>query len=314
MLKTKSLVASALAFAAIFSSCIGNEKSTTFAQQINESESKSLSLYDQYHNDTFRGNNITKYYDDGSLFKRIQNDFEDLYIGDYIEKNGITWRIAGFNLQLGKESVFASEILLTKPHICIVPDQCLGGEQKMSDLSPEKEIIPEFFGLYNREFLKPSSKETGYSESYMVRKAIDYAYCKYVDPVFGDHIMPYSAWLSNRSKSTGYEKWARHIDLMSSSQIGDDHWDIKENEKYLGNILPLFKLRPWFASIEFVETKKSKPDQPIEYWLRDGDSDGYYFAVEGGCETRSTDGVAIPRVASRPAFMKAGIRPYFYIY
>jgi hypothetical protein len=285
MLKTKSLVASALAFAAIFSSCIGNEKSTTFAQQINESESKSLSLYDQYHNDTFRGNNITKYYDDGSLFKRIKNDFEDLYIGDYIEKNGITWRIAGFNLQLGKESVFASESLVTEPHICIVPDQCLGG------------LLRGNFGMDRPGELLDN-------------------YCRYVEPVFGeDHILPHFSWRLKSSEPTGDVKLIRFIDLMSSSQIGDDHWCInKENEKYLGNILPLFKLRPWFASTNFVETKKSKPDQPIEYWLRDRNSYGYYIAVEGGCKTRSTDGVDIPRITVRTALTKAGIRPYFYIH
>jgi len=55
-----------------------------------------------YHNGIYRGANITKYLTDETLWKRINGSggyklFEDLYLGDYITANGISYVIADFD-------------------------------------------------------------------------------------------------------------------------------------------------------------------------------------------------------------------------
>ena len=53
------------------------------------------------HNAIFRGEDVTKYLDDSSLWERISSgEFTDLFIGDYFQKDGVKYRIAGFDYYL----------------------------------------------------------------------------------------------------------------------------------------------------------------------------------------------------------------------
>ena len=76
-----------------------------------------------FHNSIFRGKDVTSYFDDGSLFTRISSgNFNDLYVGDYVIKNNIAWRIAGFDVYYNKGNPNSG---LTTHHAIIVPDKHL---------------------------------------------------------------------------------------------------------------------------------------------------------------------------------------------
>ena len=48
--------------------------------------------------------------------------FDDLYVGDYIVKNNVTWRIAGFDLHYSNKGYETQMV----HHAVIVPDDSLG--------------------------------------------------------------------------------------------------------------------------------------------------------------------------------------------
>ncbi len=69
------------------------------------------------HRNTYRGKDITRYYTDGSLYTRISNgSFEDIYVGDYIIANDVTWIIADLDNYL-----YTGDTQLTKHHATIIP-------------------------------------------------------------------------------------------------------------------------------------------------------------------------------------------------
>ena len=66
---------------------------------------------------TYRGKDITSYYTDGSLYEMISNGtFDDIYVGDYINANGVTWLIADIDNYL-----YSGDTPLTKHHATIIP-------------------------------------------------------------------------------------------------------------------------------------------------------------------------------------------------
>lgn len=77
------------------------------------------------HRNVFRGKNLGEFITDEQLAAIRDGSFDDLYVGDYWEINGLRYRIADINYWKGvgyQESV-------QKPHILIVPDTALGSGQ-----------------------------------------------------------------------------------------------------------------------------------------------------------------------------------------
>lgn len=91
----------------------------------------------QAHNAIFRGKNLTDIYTEDELSAKIQaNDWSDLYIGDYIEKEITTeyggtekvrLRFAHFDYFLG-----TGDTEITKHHIVMVPEDCFITLAKMN--------------------------------------------------------------------------------------------------------------------------------------------------------------------------------------
>ena len=93
-----------------------------------------------FHNSIFRGRDITSYLTDGSLWDRIKGTngyslFEDLFIGDYFNKNSVIWRICHFDYWLntgdtywndksGSSNPYTLNYSSTH-HIVIMPDSNL---------------------------------------------------------------------------------------------------------------------------------------------------------------------------------------------
>lgn len=233
-----------------------------------------------FHNSIFRGKDITSYLTDGSLYTRISNGtFEDLFVGDYIIKNNITWRIAGFDIHLNKGD--ENNILRTH-HAVIVPDSNLTS------------------GAMNWE----GSTEGGYVASLVYQNDLPTVLTDYIIPVFGDHIIEYRALLTNGINPTGYNRmgtndgcsnshtwYSRKLDLMDECEVyGSIIWSSSGYD--CGSAytqLPLFALAP-----QYILSDEA-------YWLKDVSTSHSYASVNAsgiadGAWTASLIGV-------RPRFL-----------
>ena len=233
-----------------------------------------------YHNSIFRGKNVTSYLTDGSLFTRISNgSFEDLFVGDYIVKNNITWRIAGFDVYLHK-----GDTELTKHHAIIVPDKHLTTAQMNSS----------------------NTTVGGYVASSMYTNTLPSILDTYITPVFGSHVIEIRNLLTKGINATGYNRyginsgcsndWAwysRKVDLMNEVQVfGSIVWSSSGYETGSDNCqLPLFRLAP-----EFITNRS------YWYWLRNI-TNAFCFASVGG------NGYS----GNGSASATGGVRPCFYI-
>ena len=233
-----------------------------------------------YHNSIFRGKNVTSYLTDGSLFTRISNgSFEDLFVGDYIVKNNITWRIAGFDVYLHK-----GDTELTKHHAIIVPDKHLTTAQMNSS----------------------NTTVGGYVASSMYTNTLPSILDTYITPVFGSHVIEIRNLLTKGINATGYNRyginsgcsndWAwysRKVDLMNEVQVfGSIVWSSSGYETGSDNCqLPLFRLAP-----EFITNRS------YWYWLRNITNASCFADVN-----------AIGHSGDHHASATGGVRPCFYI-
>ena len=232
-----------------------------------------------FHNSIFRGKDITSYLTDGSLYTRISNGtFEDLFVGDYIIVNNITWRIAGFDIHLNK----GDDPLITH-HAVIVPDSNLTSEVMASEASPVG----------------------GYVKSIVYSTALPTVLTNYITPVFGNHIIEYRALLTNEINPYGYNRtginngcsttnswYSRKLDLMDECEVYGSV--IYSSSGYdCGTAypqLPLFALAPQYIPSDG------------EYWLKDVSSSESYASV-------TASGMADKNWADS----SAGVRPRFFI-
>ena len=232
-----------------------------------------------FHNSIFRGKNVTKYYDDGTLYTRISSgSFDDLFVGDYIIKNNITWRIAGFDVYLHK-----GDTEMTKHHAIIVPDT----------------------NLTTAQMNATNTTNGGYVGSNMYKTTLPSVLSTYITPVFGNHVIEYRNLLTSSLNSTGYNRfgtnsgctngwewYSRKLDLLNEVQVfGSIVWSSSGYETGSDNCqLPLFRLAP-----EFVCNR-------AWYWLRNVTTASWFAGVH-------TNGSSYNAGAAG----SGGVRPCFYI-
>lgn len=232
-----------------------------------------------FHNSIFRGKDVTAYHTDGTLYTRISSgEFDDLFVGDYIIVNSITWRIAGFDIHLNK-----GDHVLRTHHAVIVPDNSLTS------------------GAMNSE----GSTEGGYVTSLVYQNDLPTVLTNYITPVFGNHVIEYRASLTNGINPTGYNRtgkndgcsnsydlYSRKLDLMDECEVyGSAIWSSSGFD--CGSAytqLPLFALAPQYIL----------SDGP--YWLKDVSTSHSYASVNAiGMADRALTGSFI------------GVRPRFLI-
>lgn len=231
-----------------------------------------------FHNSIFRGKDVTAYHTDGTLYTRISSgEFDDLFVGDYIIVNSITWRIAGFDIHLNK-----GDQPLTIHHAVIVPD---------SNLTD---------GAMNSE----GSTEGGYVGSAVYQNDLPTVLTNYITPVFGNHVIEHRALLTNKINPTGYNRtgtndgcsnscawFSRKLDLMDECEVyGSIIWSSSGYD--CGTAypqLPLFALAPQYIPSDG------------EYWLKDISTSHSYASVNS---TGIADGAWTARlIGVRPRFL-----------
>ncbi len=261
---------------------------------------------------TYRGRNITDLYENGELFKQIQDcSFKDIYVGDYIKTNKnnheVTWLIADLNNYLHSGYTDLKEC-----HATIIPATPLY-DSKMND--------SDTTGVVDTNLkLTPLGSETekgsigAYVGSNMKQKVLPDILKNYIEPVFGkEHIISYTNLLADQSDpnrsnqngvstgdyggaSSGWAWYDSKIDLMSEVNVyGSTVWSSSgydigiDNRQYA-----IFGLKPEFIN-SYGTTRFS-------YWLK-------AVAYSTAFASVARDGVATASDASS----SLGVRPRFLI-
>ncbi len=279
--------------------------------------------YDEYisegvslRRNTYRGKDITDYYNDNSLYDMISSGrFDDIYVGDYFttakddskgESHTVTWLIADLNNYL--HSGYTD---LTENHATIIPAIILGASQ-MNDTNTT--------GVVNATLkvtMADGKEKTGvgaYVGSKMKQKVLPDILENYISPVFDGHIIEYTNLLADQmdesrssqygtnntsyvsGASSGWAWYESKIDLMSEVNVyGSTVWSSSgydigiDNRQYA-----IFKLKP-----EFIN---SYGHDCFNSWLK-------AVAYKAGFVAVHSDGRATTSEASN----RTGVRPRFLI-
>ncbi len=231
------------------------------------------------HRNTYRGKDITEYYNDGSLYTRISNgSFEDIYVGDYIIANEVTWLIADIDNYLYTGPVNKK---LIRHHLTVIPAKPLINAS-INDTDTTK-------GGYIMSQIATETLQALVSEEGVIGK------------VFKEHILTYSSTVSNAINEDGttidWNSYDRKIDLMSEMNVhGAPIWSSSgydtgiDNQQYA-----IFDLKPNFK-FSFNNSNG------FEYWLKDVVNSQQFAAI-------SYSGTANKWYASNTL----GVRPRFLI-
>ena len=235
---------------------------------------------------TYRGKDITSYYNDGSLYTMINSGtFDDIYVGDYINANGVTWLIADIDNYLN-----SGDTSLTKHHVTIIPAK----------------------PLMNLGMNETATTEGGYYNSRMAQETLPGLVNSegVIGKTFGNHIKEYRSILSNRvnteainqsggkwaGASDGWAWYSRKIDLMSEVNVyGATVWSSSGFDTGIDNRqYAIFQLKP-----EFIN---SYENAKFHYWLKSVFGATQFAGVNGGGESSFWGASSV-----------AGLRPRFLI-
>ena len=239
--------------------------------QYNEYISEGVSL----RRNTYRGKDITDYYNDKSLYEMIEScRFDDIYVGDYIkssnntENKEIIWLVADINNYL--HSGYTD---LQTCHATIIPANPIM-DAKMNESNTTGNVYS------GRELTaKDTTKRTNiasYVGSKMKQETLPSIFDTYIKPVFGENIIEYTNLLAdqydgnrsnqfgitNNGASSGWAWYDSKLDLMSEVNVyGSTVWSSSgydigiDNRQYA-----IFQLKPEFIN-SYGTTR-------FHYWLR----------------------------------------------
>lgn len=232
------------------------------------------------HNSIFRGKNLGSSVTSAQWAAIKAGMFDDLYIGDYWEINGVAWRIAAFDYYL-----HTGDTECTAHHVVIVPDA----------------------DLYTAKMNDTNTTEGGYVGSAMYKSNLAQAGTA-IESAFGAaHILSHRNYLTNAVSNgapSGGAWFDRKWDLMTERNVygnsvfapatdgTKDPWSAMHNYSVDKSQFPLFALRPDMQSTGHNWR-----------WLRDIVSAANFAGVLAG-------GLADSHGASNAA----GVRPAFCIY
>ncbi len=250
-----------------------------------EEYNKYLEAGKSLRRNTYRGKDITEYYNDGSLYEMIsKGTFDDIYVGDYIVANGVTWLIADIDNYL-----YSGDTPLTKHHATIIPA-----------------IL-----LMRTGMNETNTTEGGYIGSKMAQEILPNLISEegVIGKSFGKHIIEYKALLTNKvnieeknqtggnwlGTSNGWGWYSRKIDLMSEANVyGTTVWSSSGYDTGIDNRqYAIFQLKP-----EYIN---SYNNESFDYWLKNIASDiRFTVSYQGyaGCDWNAFDGSGV-----RPRFL-----------
>ncbi len=266
----------------------------TFTSNLSEEEyNKYIEAGKALRRNTYRGKDITSYHNNGSLYEMISSGrFDDIYVGDYINTNNVTWLVADMDnyLYSGYKEGASDEGSMNKHHLTIIPANYITTAAMNST----------------------NTTEGGYVNSAMKKSTLPNVLNTYVKPTFGSHILTYNTMLTNsvnatapsnsgsgwQGSSNGWGWYESQIDLMSEKNVyGADAFSSSAYDTGIDNRqYAIFQLKP-----EFINTNGK--GSRFSYWLKNVSSSTGFTGVSYGGISSSTN-------ASSSG---GGVRPRFLI-
>lgn len=230
------------------------------------------------HRRIFRGKNLGNSLTPGQKTAIQNGTFEDLWLGDYWEINGVKWRVADFDYWYN-----CGDTAFTSHHLVIVPETNLG-TAKMNDTSTT-------VGGYTGSKMYTTNMVTAKST---------------ITTAFGANVLTHREYLIN-TVTSGYPSagvWTDSaIDLMNEVAVYGSHvyTPAGDGTNIVKRYTNSFKQLALFAVCpKFIHQTES--GQRISYWLRDVVSDQRFARVtDYGPDTDTA------------ASLEYGIRPFFAI-
>ncbi len=235
------------------------------------------------HNAIFRGENLGSSVSAKHYKAIADGSFEDLYIGDYWQINGINYRIAAFDYYFN-----TGDTACTKHHAVIVPDTQLYTAQMHKTPS----------GSY--ESGAANTTKGGYVGTDLYKTGLDNAKTT-IKSAFAGHVLSHRLYLTNavaNGRASAGAWFDSEVDLMTEhmvygngvfSPVSDGN-SVPTNYRIDKSQLPLFMFRP-----DLISNRQW-------YWLRDVVSAAYFAGV-------TSNGYADYRLATNVH----GVRPVFLI-
>ena len=257
-----------------------------FTSRLSEEEyNKYIEAGKALHRNTYRGKDITEYYTDGSLYTRISNGtFEDIYVGDYIVANEVTWLIADIDNYL-----HTGDAQLNKHHATIIPAK----------------------PIMNVPMNATDTTEGGYANSKMATETLPNLVSNegVIGKTFGSHILEYRNLLSKHINSNAINQsggvdvgasneWAgytRKIDLMSETNVyGTIVYSSSGIDTGIDSMqYAIFALKP--------EIRLGYNGIGYNYWLKNVASSRSFAYVNG--QGISQENLASQQAVVRPRFL-----------
>jgi len=263
----------------------------TFTSNLSEEEyNKYIEAGKALRRNTYRGKDITSYHNDGSLYEMISSGrFDDIYVGDYIIANNVTWLVADIDnyLYSGYKEGATNGGALTSHHLTIIPASV----------------------LMKAPMNSTNVTEGGYLGSKMVKDTLP-TILNDIKSIFGSHIISYNTILTNAvsndsasmaglgwyGTSIGSNWTNREIDLMSEINVyGANIWSSSALDSGIDNRqFTLFQLKP-----ELINSYKGKR---ITYWLKNVSGTRTFSAVATGIDVGSYESNT-EHIGVRPRFL-----------
>ncbi len=232
-------------------------------------------------NGYYRGQSLGDTYTDAQKLAVSSGTFDDMFIGDYWEIDGIKWRIAAFDYYMGTGDDNEDVPNVIAHHVTIVPDTALAST-----------------------YMKYSGSATGgYVNSYVYTTKLPSLLID-IKTRFGDeHVLTHRSYLCNAAASSGgYQSggawYTRQIDIMSEAMAYGKIMSVMKSSNTVPiyytvdhSVLPLFRLNK--SMIHSGVERQSA-------WLRDVTNTVQFALISGY-------GNAATAVAS----ISYGIRPVF---
>lgn len=258
------------------------------------------------HNALYRGKDITSYFEDESLYARLNGTsgfkpYEDLFVGDYIRMphkvcvvgddcdgagTNIV-KIAGFNPHWKN---YWSGNTLTKPHLDLIPDRNFGDCQPMNDSAT---TVGGYKNCKMNKTIIGAPATSGKTNGTINEQLFN---------IFGSHLQTYRELVSSAMDPARYNRFGQATGASSS-------WEWIEVQAILMSEIEVYGSVVWGSSGYDIGTAKNQ--LPIfrlntadlinseYYWLRDVASAEYFCGVSDGgfanCDTADDGNYLRPR-------------------
>lgn len=203
------------------------------------------------HRRIFRGKNLGTAVSSAQRAAIQAGTFEDLWLGDYWEINGIIWRIADFDYWLNTGGTESAD-LFTKHHLVIVPDAY----------------------LYTSAMNSVSDTSAGYVGSDMYKTGLVSAKTA-ITSAFGSSLLTHKEYLINAASGdypSAGSWYASSVELMNEPMVFGGYMSTAVGPNVKRHTISKTQLALFNAAPRFINMGYS-------YWLRDVASSLAFAAV-----------------------------------